>query len=1108
MDSYVYSLYLRYKEMYFGRVKSIICSGAAEGNFWNARRGYFASLRGTQNLFLDWEYSNPDGLDKKIEEAIWTAFYLLIDKTRNREGWERVAESVGYLAEMSVENGVRNSFSPLTYLFMALQSDIIFQGIYNGLGLLKQVGKDGDINRLQIVDSYKYIEKEKERADGRKVIFEQLTMGTLHKDFLRRFLNGLAKEEYSEKGGPKGSNWRNLHNLLQAHVIERNRISHVAVSISKDFEENIDRYVEWTQGALIDYIVIVFFLSEYLEMGKLHPDFALTDFILSGTKALEEARQAKADAEKRFPDVNSEVETSYCRFSSSLTGVFADLPEKAVTGIEAVLSSDEKVDDFLRKFEEAACKDAAGLRDAMMEYLEENLGIIKESIGEIDRKCDEVNASLCDISSGMNYVSSGLDDVSSGLDKVSDGIDGIASEVEANSGIIRKGSEAIGRVGKDVRVVKFLVIGVMAVAAICGLIALFDWFKPAEDAGEFYRAAVEREAEGKYEEATALYRDAIRVYSADDEKQQLDSAGALNMAMMLMRGKGGTVDMGRAGRYVSMAGVPGLEAYIRVADGLWDDAVSIRNFNEADTSAYMRLARALIELDNPYECADSSVMLDATETLYELSEDGQVGGEACESLMRILSDGVYYESGRAAVLPDLYMAFMMAGNASKKFNSIRAQSWLVKFFRLWGSPGGGEGYRRLLTANGCDPLDFGMPTDADYSTLSGKYVPSAYIQIAHRNFDADSRYYGLTGRFYQLADSCFKSDRRYVVSPRFYEEYTDMLTEATDLRSEADLLPLVSRSLPDSIRHGVASFIMGMKYGRGVGGVERDSLLARECLVRSASLGLPEGKAWLYGVVQPNDSGLATLKGLPLADKMIFLRGISRGMPYGKEVEEYVDANPYDMLSLMSQVEAADLISISEEDLKSLFFSLSCAVAQEKWMWGTPALSPLLACMSAYLFLSGHADAAWFYLWLDGLADPKAYLQCFGLSEFARLRMQDLPLAEKLMETFAVNYLIDPDNERVIREKSAGDMVSGLYGQIYRNMSGVKEMLAFLYPELWAQIQPMLTESVAAVTYKESDLPSNVKSFVSTFWKTSVYPELKAQLTITMRPTLGEAYFE
>lgn len=1114
MDPYFYSLYLRYKEMYFGRVKSIICSGAAEGDFWHARSGYFASVKGNHRLFLDWKYSECYGLDKKIEEAIWTTFYILIDKTRDREGWERVAESVGYLAEMSVENGLRNSFSPLTYLFMALQSDIIFQGIYNGLGLLKKVGEEGDMNRLQVVDSDEYIEIQKTRAFGRIVKFPQLTMGTLHTDFQKRFSgDGVVSKEFYEYGSGRGCNWRNIHNLLQAHVNERNCISHVAVSISEDFKDNIDRYVEWTQGALIDYIVIVFFLSEYLEMGASKEGASLSDstrsnFILSGIMALEEARRAKVDAEKAFPAASSDTETRYCRLSSSLTGVFADLPEKAVTGIEAVLSSEEKVDDFVRKFEEATRKDAAGLRDAMMGYLEESLGLIRESIGEIDRKCDAVNASLCDLSSGINYVSSGLDDVSSGLDKVSDGIDGIASEMEAGSGMIRKGGEAIGRVGKDVRVVKFLVIGVMAVAALVGLVALFDRFRPTEDAGEFYRLAVEREAEGKYEEATALYRDAIRVYSADEEKQQLDSAGALNMAMMLMRGKGGLIDMGRAGRYASMAGVPGLEAYICVADGLWDDAVSIRNFNEADTSAYMRLARALIELFNPYERSDSSVMHGATATLYELTDENQVGGEAYESLVRILSDGVYHESGKAAVLPDLYMAFCMANEASEAFNSIRAQSWLVKFFGQWGDKVNSDRFRRLLITNGCDLLDFGMAADVDYSTLSGKHVPEAYLQIAQRNFDAGSRYYGLTGRYFQLADSCFKSNRRYVVSPRFYARYTDMLAEATDLRSEAELLPLVAKSLPDSMRRGVASFIMGMKYSEGIGGVKRDSLLSRECLVRSARLGLPEGKAWLYGVVQPSDSGLASVKGLPLADRLRFLRGIGRGKPYGKELMEFVEANPYDMMSLMSQLKDADLISMSEDDLKNMFFSLSCAFAQEKWMWGIHALSPLLADMSAYLFLSGHADAAWFYLWLSGLSDKMAYLQLFGLSEFARLRMHDLPLAEELMTTFAVNYLTDPDNERVLREKNAGDRVSGLYGQTYRNVSAVKEMVAFLYPELWTKVQPMLTESVEAVPYFESDLDPKVKSFAAIVWEPSAYPELHSWVAITVRPTLGNAYFE
>lgn len=561
-----------------------------------------------------------------------------------------------------------------------------------------------------------------------------------------------------------------------------------------------------------------------------------------------------------------------------------DLPQEGVNdGLKKELEDIKKaIEDNLKKGERDAARKIVGEKLAQIEGLTLVCNAIKDDVEGLKEQQTEVKndlKTLLDSSKTLDEICKKINKFCKNSDsykELESALENVSTELTRVGGIVADIKKMLLRFVKGGCVV--LVIGVLfallflfvryATSPIlykCEFAANTAHYWGNKDVAmhrAFYLDSVKNDSW----KASKCYKEAIRRYEELLQKDSTDTERAGWLAIMMMRGKGGTIDTYRAEKYAHLAKRYDLEAYLAITNGDMYKASELLNnyyyertfsdviftseteFGNYDrNSSYFVLAKALKNLlySKQYNTMSEFGIIDS------LSK--QVGSparlEALLSSISLRSKGIKKNSnGYYCCEPSLRYCFEQAKIASEEFNSIQAQLYLAKEyarFRIFGE----VNYEEKALRNGCDPMEFGFVDDIKLRTLN----PAILIYKAKENAKKGSNEYYLTAKYYHIADSLYQCSPKEP-EEHFYEEWFDCIVNAHDLSSDSQVLQLVNKNFPDSIRKAVVDYVMALKYRKGKG-VKRDIQISNERLRLAASKGLVDARV-AYDIICDIDGNL------------------------------------------------------------------------------------------------------------------------------------------------------------------------------------------------------------------------------------------------------------
>ncbi len=499
----------------------------------------------------------------------------------------------------------------------------------------------------------------------------------------------------------------------------------------------------------------------------------------------------------------------------------------------------------------------------------------------------------------------------------------------------------------------------------------------------------------KYLESVKSYPDAAKWYMRARERyadilteNPTDTTRALRMTQMLMRGKGGIIDKKKAEDYARLAKRFDIEAYLAAANGNPHKAMDIVNNFQEDTTSYLLLAEALGTLCYPHSASDHNQIRRYWNIVDSLASTTNPATE--EALLTAVSLSRYGVANNTYILaPSLHGAAAYATDADIHFNSLTAQLFLASLYESMGLTTDAERYNKKAESNG--RKGDGEITFS-HNRINELYDdPQALMARAHQNAAKGYTDYRMTAYYYHLADSINNITNQYDLSAVSYMDWANFVVNAGDLNSTEQLLPLINKKYPDSIRMAIADYIMGIKLAKTGNEELNDSI--SHYLLSAASKGLEDAQVSV-GIswdLQNKPDGMKTLEQLAYrdSDKIHYwaARYILSKRLHNNELDHYLlDKLVNDEFSLTIRLShrafVNNLLNFDKETLVSLKHQINIVLSQQSDLTQYAYLFGKLAEIE---YILGDKDATDFYISAANNLSPKsAYTSIFGISEIAR----------------------------------------------------------------------------------------------------------------------------
>lgn len=571
---------------------------------------------------------------------------------------------------------------------------------------------------------------------------------------------------------------------------------------------------------------------------------------------------------------------------------------------------------------------------------------------------------------------------------------------------------------------------------------LLSWADNFGNKDAAYKYAILLEGNEKFSEAADWYMKARKKYAKMLTDNPNDSIRASRLAEMSMRGKGGIINTDTAEYYAHLAKRYDLEAYLAVVNGNVYKSKEIVNSYQSTRSPYFDLADALSSLLYPKDHSAEEIEL-CWEIVDSLaSTKNQATPEAIHCAFSICSDGVKDKNENYIVAPSLYDAITYAQDADTHYNSIYAQIYLAsKFMSLHLRQDAEKYYNKAKENNvfGCEEITFSHNRINELTD-----DPQALVAKAHYNAQKGYTDYRMTGYYYHIADSINKVRRIYKLSMEFYKDWFDFIVNAEDIKNIDQILHLINREYPDSLRIGIAEYVMALKYSNGKG-VSLDAEKSGEHLKRAASSGLEDAQV-AVSILLDIDSipeGMKNLEKLafrnspnPFAARYLLSKEIKKDRTIPELIKRSDDE--FALLIKLNILNLQDSSRFSRETLLSIKQQINI-VLSDKTDFSESAF--LLGKLAEIEYLMGNRDETNFYIKLASQISPKdAYSSYFGISETAR-KLGDIANAAYFADRFARLYFLD--NGKVLYEPERSNVVSHIYHLYPEILDLVKEKMGY-----------------------------------------------------------------
>jgi len=497
------------------------------------------------------------------------------------------------------------------------------------------------------------------------------------------------------------------------------------------------------------------------------------------------------------------------------------------------------------------------------------------------------------------------------------------------------------------------------------------------------------EAEGQYPEAADWYMKARERYANMLAENPNDSIRASRMAEMTMRGKGGIINTDTAEYYAHMAKRYDLEAYLAVVNGdVWKSRDLINNYS-GERTAYLQLADAISGLrytKKDFKFEDIKSHWNTIDSL--ASTQNSANQEALVAAYQICENGITDKDGEFIVAPSLYDALAYAQDADEHYNSLSAQIYLASKFESLHLKEDAEKYNNRANAN--NRIGNGEITFSNERINELTNDPQALVARAHHNYSAGYTDYRMTAYYYHIADSINTKRGIYKLGNDFYLDWVNFVVQAEDLSSVNQILPLVNKEYPDSIREAIANYVMAMKYSNGYG-VTFDTEKSDEYILKAANGGLADAQV-ACGILWDLDS---IADGMKILAKFVFLEStqihpyaaryiLSKDYKQGKTIPELLkrSRDEFALLIKLNSLDAQDFGRFDTETLVDLKHQINIALSYKTDFFDSAFLLGKLAEIE---YVLGHTHEADFYLSIACEISPKlCYSSLWGISELAR----------------------------------------------------------------------------------------------------------------------------
>jgi len=564
------------------------------------------------------------------------------------------------------------------------------------------------------------------------------------------------------------------------------------------------------------------------------------------------------------------------------------------------------------------------------------------------------------------------------------------------------------------------------------------WFKNKDVA---YERAKYLESKKEYPDAAKWYMLARDRYSDILSKTSSDSIRALRMTQMLMRGKGGSFDTKSAESYAKIAKRFDIEAYLAALNENPQKSRDIINNYQGDTTSYLELADAysLIQYFNSISCdqIDRSQIDRSWDVVDSLASTNNIATEEALLVASYLTkSGVTDKDGNYILSPSLYDVIAYATDADINFNSMSAQLILASNYECMGLIEDANRYNQKVKDNGGKGWGEVTFSNARIDELDND--PLELLARAHNNAKNGYTDYKMTAYYYHKADSLNSIVLKYYFGGGFFLDWTNFVVKAKDLTTVEQLMPLIKKDYPDSIRLAIADYIMAMKLVNtdNEGDASLDSIKSRDYLLSAASKGLEDAQVavGLLWDLENIPDGMKILKRLafrkdnvhPYAARYILSKLIKKNV-LNFELLSLLGIDELALTIKLSRMASInDILKFDDNTLKSLRQQINIVLSQQ------PNFTEF-AARYAYLFgklaeieyALGRDEFADFYIEVaDKLSPKSAYTSMFGFSEIAR-RNGEFEKALFWAGRFAKLFFLD--NGKVLDESNRSSVVEHFY---------------------------------------------------------------------------------